>query len=200
MTLDPAALASEARTAKRAARDTLAAAVSRMIDDALRQNYSQIRKMAFHGVSIGVVDFRDLWRRLTALRSTFGALAAHEERSITDAIRYVCARGTHGNALDGLDVASVSAEILAIRRVCSAMSDPGGRDDRPIIEGDARYCPLCGHGAAYEPAHAAEPDTNTSAWRGGWSCDRCDWIAEDDPREEPEPFDECTGPCGPDPR
>lgn len=42
-----------------------------------------------------------------------------------------------------------------------------------LHEIDPRWCPRCGHACSYEPSHAAEPDTNTPAWPGGWSCNHC---------------------------
>lgn len=49
-------------------------------------------------------------------------------------------------------------------------------------------CPMpgCEGTLIWEPPHPAEPDTGCREWRGGVNCDCCDYIREDEPREEVE--------------
>lgn len=39
-----------------------------------------------------------------------------------------------------------------------------------------RACPDCAERMEYQPPYRAEPDTNTRAWPGGWSCPGCGRI------------------------
>lgn len=55
-------------------------------------------------------------------------------------------------------------------------------------------CPECGQEMTYEPPHKAERDTGTAEFRGGLCCP-CGYADERPEPEEPELFDEMTGPC-----
>ncbi len=55
---------------------------------------------------------------------------------------------------------------------------------------DPHRC-TCDEPMEYQAAYVADPSTNTAEWRGGWSCPGCGRMEE---IEDPEPFDEMTGP------
>lgn len=75
----------------------------------------------------------------------------------------------------------------------------GQRVDEPLKLLGKCLCPNCAEPVEYEDAYAAEADVGLQAWSGGYFCP-CGWEAEDEPRdfpeEEPEKFDEATGPMG----
>lgn len=82
------------------------------------------------------------------------------------------------------------AEILAMpdyveasmRRVCERLLECAW-DASPIEIDGKRYCADCG-------------DEASEGERGHWGCSNCGWIVAADPPEEPERFDEFTGPMG----
>lgn len=65
----------------------------------------------------------------------------------------------------------------------SAIQARVARLDAIKAQNPPRPCP-CGGTQTYEPPHAAEPDCNVGAWRGGYSCGSCGYIDEEADRDE----------------